>query len=393
MKILWVNSGFLHLTNRGGQIRTLGMLQQFHKRHEVHYVAFADSEEGIRRSSEYCMRSYVVPHSVPNRGSVAFNLHAVGNLFSSLPLAVARYQSIEMRKVITDLRASEQFDAVICDFLFPSGNFVDLSKVVLFQHNFETAIWRRHAETATGIAKTYFGTQARRMFSYEREVCRKVAQVVAVSPVDAEQMRSQFGIQNVADIATGVDIDYFAPPASAEASADLVFLGSMDWMANIDGVEYFVERIFPLISARKPDCTLAIVGRRPPAKIEQLAEKNPRIHVTGTVPDVRPYMWGAGVSIVPLRIGSGTRLKIYEAMASRVPVVSTSIGAEGLECKPPNDIRIADDPHAFAQECLDLLDDEAARRRVGNAGWELVSSRFSWDQVTRQMEALLPRGL
>jgi glycosyltransferase involved in cell wall biosynthesis len=131
------------------------------------------------------------------------------------------------------------------------------------------------------------------------------------------------------------------------------------------------------------------VGRRPTPKILQYAKDDPRVRVTGTVPDVRPYLWDAAVSIVPLRIGSGTRLKIYESMAAKVPVISTTVGAEGLEIHPPHDIRIADTPAEFARQCLELLENADTRRSIAYAGWELVSSRFSWEQVTREFETLL----
>ncbi|MEO7144287.1 MAG: glycosyltransferase family 4 protein [Bryobacteraceae bacterium] len=392
MKILWVNSSFLHPTNRGGQIRTLEMLRQLHRRHEVHYVAFEDPDqpEGMRRSPEYSTRAYPVPHHAPPRGSAGFAVQAAANLFSSLPLPVSRYRSPAMAAVIRDLLAREQFDAVVCDFLFPALNFDRLDRCVLFAHNVETAIWQRQAQTARNPAlRWYFGRQARRMFKCERDVCRKVARVVAVSPVDAEKMRQMFGVSNATDVPTGVDVDYFAPPPESPRQADLVFIGSMDWMPNIDGVEYFTQEIFPLIQARRPDCTLAVVGRFPPPKIVRLAGRNPNIRVTGMVPDIRPYLWGAAVSIVPLRIGSGTRLKIYESMAAQIAVVSTTVGAEGLEIHPPNDIRIADDPAAFAHRCLELLDDADARRGVAEAGRRLVVSRFSWEKVTRRMEELL----
>jgi glycosyltransferase involved in cell wall biosynthesis len=172
-------------------------------------------------------------------------------------------------------------------------------------------------------------------------------------------------------------------------SADLVFAGSMDWMPNIDGLTYFVDEIFPLILERRPQCTLIVAGRRPAPKIQRLAERFSNITVTGTVPDIRPYLWKSAVSIVPLRIGSGTRLKIYESMAARVPVVSTTIGAEGLDVNPPVDIRLADSPRDFAAQCIGLLEDHALRTQVAEAGYQLVSTRFSWERVTRKMEDLL----
>ena len=114
-----------------------------------------------------------------------------------------------------------------------------------------------------------------------------------------------------------------------------------------------------------------------------------RIRVTGTVPDVRPYLWGSSISIVPLRVGGGTRLKIYESMAAAVPVVSTTIGAEGLVIHPPRDSRIGDTPQEFAAHCLELLDDPAKRYQIAHAGRDLVTARFSWDQVCRDFEAIL----
>ena len=279
---------------------------------------------------------------------------------------------------------------MVCDFLVPAPNFERLDYCVLFEHNVETTIWRRHAETAgNGLLRRYLDIQAERMQAYEGEVCRKVAQVIAVSPVDAAQIRQIFGISHVTDVPTGVDLDFFSPPASSAASSDLVFIGSMDWMPNIDGVEYFVKEILPLIRTRRPDCTLAVVGRTPAPKITRLAEGDPKIQVTGTVADIRPYLWGGGVSIVPLRIGSGTRLKIYESMAAMAPVVSTMIGAEGLEIHPPADIRIADSPHDFARACLELLDDVAERRRMAETAWKMVKARFSWEQVTCRFEEIL----
>src|SRR5713101_1638214 len=399
MKILWVNSGFLHPTTKGGHIRTLETLRQLHKRHEIHYVAFEDSAhpEGFERSREYSTRAYPIPNRVPVRRSPAFAGQVIASLLSSMPLPVSRYQSAAMAETIRRLRSQERFDAIVCDFLFPSANFDSLENCLLFEHNLETAIWERHAETATNpVLRAFFGLQARRMFVYEREICRKVGRVIAVSPVDAEKMRARFDITHVTDVPTGVDVEYFSPPDTIDRSSDLVFLGSMDWMPNIDGVCYFVEEIFPFVLAERPGCTLAIAGRRPTPKVQRLTERNPNIQVTGTVQDIRPHLWGSSISIVPLRIGSGTRLKIYESMAAKVAVVSTTIGAEGLEIHPPEDIRIADDPREFARHCLELLEDAGTRGRVAEAGRRLVSSRFSWAQVTRRMEELLtstPAGI
>lgn len=395
MKILWVKSDFLHPTNRGGQIRTLEMLRRLHQRHEIHYVAYDDPArpEGLARSSEYSTRAYPLAHHVPSHRSPAFVAQLAAGLFSPLPVAVSRYRSATMAATIAHLTRTGAFDRLVCDFAAPAANIPDLSRWIVFQHNVETMIWRRHHASAPDpLRKFYFRLQAQRMFAFERHVCQQAGHVVAVSPVDAETMRRLFGATRVSAVPTGVDIEGFAPPPATPPAADLVFIGAMDWLPNIDGIRYFVREILPPIRRRRPQTTLAIVGRTPPPAIQALAAGDPRITVTGTVPDVRPYLWGAQVSIVPLRIGGGTRLKIYESMAAGVPVVSTPIGAEGLDVEDPANIRLAGDPQAFANACLELLEDPAARARLSAAAAELVGSRFSWEQVTRAFEAILHVG-
>lgn len=392
MKILWLKADFLHPTSRGGQIRTLEMLKRLHARHEVHYIAFDDgtSAEAVPRASEYSTRVYAVPHRAPLRGSAAFWGQAVGNLFSPLPLSLARYHDAAYRKMVREVQQRESPDVLVCDFLTPSVNLDDLAPWVLFQHNVETMIWRRHAEHASGsLQRAYFRRQAERMFQAEARVCRAVKRVIAVSKNDAATHQTLFGLTDVPSVPTGVDTAWLAPPESVAVETDLVFVGSMDWMPNIDGVNYFLDEILPLIRQKRPDCSVAIVGRRPPSSLLRRAEGDSKLRVTGTVEDVRPFLWGSGVSIVPLRIGGGTRLKIYESMAARVPVVATSIAAEGLEVHPGEDICIADTPTAFAEACLELLGDAGARARIAQAAWALVSENYSWERVTSAFERLL----
>ncbi len=345
MKILWVKTDFLHPTTRGGQIRTLEMLRQVHKRHELHYVAFENpsSPEGLRRAPEYCTHAYPVPHSVVPKTSIRFAGQLAAGLFSSIPVAGMRYRSREMRDTISRLLSEHEFDAKICDFLFPAINIDDMSGWVLFQHNVETTIWERHAQRGrTPAHRAYFALQARRMFEWEQSVCRAAAHVVTVSEIDEQVMRDRFGVSVVSSVPTGVDLDYFEKPETSQPEHDLVFVGSMDWMPNIDGIRWFLAEVLPLIRAKKPDCRIAIVGRYPPPSLAAEAKNDPLISITGTVPDVRPYLWNSTVSIVPLRVGGGTRLKIFEAMAAKTPVVSTTIGAEGLPLRHGETIRIAD---------------------------------------------------
>lgn len=394
MKILWVKCDFLHPTNKGGKIRTLEMLRRLHARHEIHYAAFEDSSEpeAVPRSQEYCTRAYPVRLRVPARGSLSFAGQAIRNVFSPLPLSIERYSSTNMRGCLQQLIRQERFDSVVCDFLSAAPLLPEIESCVLFQHNVETIIWRRYADTARGaVARCYFRVQAERMFRYEREICRRVKGIVAVSPNDAKTMAELFAIPIPPAISTGVDIDYFTPAARAPVAkqTDLIFIGSMDWMPNIDGVEWFILEVLPQIRKRRRGCSFTVAGRKPSSAIVALAAKDSGIVVTGSVPDIRPFLWGAAVSIVPLRVGGGTRLKIYESMAACVPVISTTVGAEGLDVHPGTDIRIADTAEDFANQCLDLLKDGTERNRIAERAWEMVSQRFAWECIARQFEEIL----
>src|ERR1700674_163633 len=251
MRILWAKSDFLHPTTKGGHIRTLEMLRRVRTRHELHYVAFSNDSagEGVKRSAEYSDHAYPISHRLPARRSPAFDAQLVQGMFSPLPLAVFRYQSRRMRSAIDDLLAQHKFDSIVCDFIFPAPNLSALPRAVLFQHNVETMIWRRHAETAKNLPeKLYFSGQAKKMFRFESSVCRAARHVIAVSPADAESMRSLFGLKEVSDVATGVDVDYFTPNGvPRQPVSDLIFVGSMDWLPNIDGVQYFQKSVLPLI--------------------------------------------------------------------------------------------------------------------------------------------------
>lgn len=395
MKLLWVKPDFLHPTRSGGQIRTLEMLKRLHPRHQIHYAALdlPQPGEGLRRTSEYCTKAYAVAHRIPRHTGPRYWADLAAGAWSKTPLPMRRYQSHALLRQVDLLSRREKFDAIVCDFLASAANIPDLGRAVLFQHNVESMIWKRHTENApTPWHRAYCRAQHHRMLRYEAEVSRAVKRIVAVSDADAALIRSLYGAANVHAIPTGVDIDFFTPPDSPYVQTkthDLVFIGAMDWRPNVDGLNWFVTEVLPLLRRRRPDCSLAIVGRRPSAEIRRLANRDERILVTGTVDDVRPYLWRSAVSIVPLRIGGGTRLKVYEAMAAKIPVVSTRIGAEGLDVHDGENVALANSAAGFAERCLALLSDAEARARIAAQAWEMVSTCYSWEVVSRKFENLL----
>jgi glycosyltransferase involved in cell wall biosynthesis len=205
---------------------------------------------------------------------------------------------------------------------------------------------------------------------------------VVVSEEDLRVHRECYGVTRVSAVPTGVDLDYFRPnPGGDYTPRELVFTGSMDWFPNEDAIVHFAHEVLPRIHKAVPDVTLTIVGRNPPPRVRALAERDPSVRVTGGVPDVRPYLERAALFVVPLRIGGGTRLKIYEAMAMGRPVVSTSIGAEGLPLRDGLDLRLADGDEPFAAAVIELLEQPLKAQMIAMRGAQRVRSEFGWEHA------------
>lgn len=388
MHILWLKTELLHPVDKGGKIRTYQTLKHLKALHQVTYLCLDDGSaapDAAALSREYSHDLIRVPFSAPAKGTVAFYADLARNVFSSLPYAVAKYRSRAMEAAIRAAVRERGVDLVVCDFLFPSINVPDDLgvPVLMFQHNVEAAIWRRHAEAAGHpVKRRYMAAQYARMQAWERRECRRVAHVVAVSDQDAADMARDYGVRTVSAVPTGVDLDFFTPSGTQQPEAErLVFVGSMDWMPNEDGMGWFVREILPRIRREVPGVRVDVVGRNPSPAVQALAREDAAVTVTGTVQDVRPYVERAAVSIVPLRIGGGTRLKIFEGMALASAIVSTTIGAEGLPLQDGEELVIADDPADFAAACVRLMRDPAARTALGRAASARVRRDFGWDRA------------
>jgi sugar transferase (PEP-CTERM/EpsH1 system associated) len=400
MRILWLNAGLLLPLDKGGKLRTWHLLKHLAQHHEVTYLSFADTTvtPEIRAGMhDVCARLETVPRSDPPKRSARFYLDAGRYLIDPLPYAVAKYRSAVYARRLRGLFAQDRFDLIVCDFLPPLVNLPETlpCPAVLFTHNVEADIWRRHAETAGNpIARHLLGVQWKRMSNFEGHALSRFDLVLAVSEVDRETLwrlypASQTGPIHI--VHTGVDTGFFTPLAATPQPAHLVFTGSMDWLANEDAMVYFAHEILPLIRGAEPDVTLSIVGRTPTPAVKRLAAL-PGIQVTGSVDDVRPYIAAASVYVVPLRIGGGTRLKIFEAMSMAKAVVSTTVGAEGLPVTPGHDVLIADEPPRFAEAVIRLIHDTHARQLIEREARQLVVQRYDWAIVARDLEAALVRA-
>jgi sugar transferase (PEP-CTERM/EpsH1 system associated) len=399
MNVLWANAGLLLPLDKGGKLRTWHLMRQLAHRHDVTYVSFVDPSataadiDGMR---DVASDVVTIPRREPAKGTARFYLDATRYLVDRTPYAVAKYRSIAYRRAIEHLLGTRQFDAIVCDFLVPIVNLPDSlpCPAILFTHNVESEIWRRHVENARNpVSRRLLMTQWRRMLRFEGAALARFDLVLAVSDAD----RRTFGRlypdtfdSPVHVVQTGVETSYFAPTRREPQRAHLVFTGSMDWLPNEDGMQYFVHDILPRIRQLEPDVTLSIIGRAPTPAVRRLANER-GVDVTGSVEDVRPHMAEGSVYVVPLRIGGGTRLKIFEAMAMGKAVVSTTVGAEGLPVTPGQHIVIADHPQAFAEEVVRLIRDDAERRRLEVEARRLVLERYDWSAVARDFEEALER--
>ena len=375
------------------------MLKELRRDHHITYLTLDDgtaTAEERTKSSEYCDELICIPHSLREKFTPGFYIELLFNLVTSHPYAIKKYESSAMARKILELERENSFDLLISDFLAPAANvpFPLASPAVLFQHNVEAMIWKRHYETQTNpIKRAYLYSQWQKMRRFEKEMCRRFNSVIAVSVDDREQMKREYGVASVFDVPTGVDTEFFRPSGKEDSLIhNIVFTGSMDWLPNQDAIQYFMREIMPLIRSRVPDVTLTVVGRNPPASLVDLSKEDPSVRVTGRVDDVRPYMERAAAYVVPIRIGGGTRLKIFEAMAMEKPVVSTTVGAEGLPLTNGVELRLCDEPEAFAEAVIQVLTDHAYAAQLGNRAATSVRQNHGWVQVSEQFASICARS-
>jgi sugar transferase (PEP-CTERM/EpsH1 system associated) len=397
MKILWLNAGLLLPLDKGGKLRTWHLMRHLARRHDITYLSFAEpsattaDREGM---NEVCSALHVVTRVDPPKGTVGFYADAAMRVLDPLPYAAGKYRSTEYRDQVDDLLETGGFDLIVCDFLVPAVNMPRRlpCPAVVFTHNVEAEIWRRHYERqADPVRKLLFKQQWQRMLRFEADTLSRFDLVLAVSDTDKQTFQQLYpGLRApVVTVATGVDTEFFAPrPAAAASPGHLVFTGSMDWIPNEDAMKHFCEDILPLIRQQEPGVTLSIVGRAPTPAVQRLAEIA-GVEVTGRVDDVRDYIGRGEVYIVPIRIGGGTRLKIFEAMGMGRAVVSTTVGAEGLPVTDGRDVVIADTPDRFAASIVSLLRDPARRVQLERAARDLVVTHYDWSAVAGQLEAAL----
>lgn len=391
MNILFTHKQILFPHDTGGKIRVLNLVRHLARWHEVTYLCNIrpGDEADSPRMEALGLRVEGVAKQDSRRRSPRYYAEAALNLFSSQPFTVARNLDPALRARARALVRDEAFDLMICDGVQMTPHFVDLPvPKILFQHNAEARLLERHArDDPTPLRRLYMAAQYRKMRRFEAAYGARFDAVVAVSDLDRQAFERDYGWRHVRAIDTAVDVEYFRPTGQPERPDRVLFVGSMDWMPNQDGVAFFLKEVWPRVLVRRPEATFQVVGRDPPARLRRLSGID-RVEIVGSVPDVRPYYEAATVVVVPILVGSGTRLKIYEAMAMGKAVVSTTIGAEGLLYTPGDHLLVADAPAAFADAVVGLLESSQRRGLLGQSARRLVNDHFSDEMVSRQFESI-----
>jgi polysaccharide biosynthesis protein PslH len=394
MKILWVKFGKLIPVDAGGKIRSYNILRHLSSFHHVTVLScYGGKRDAVyeRELLNHFAHAVFNCNGAPedSDGIFAKGLHYFLRLASPIPYAVSKFNSKGARQIIKENLDGRKFDVAVCDFLAVSANFPKSlnTPTLLFQHNVEASLWQRQAQYEPNyFRKVLFKLEAAKMKRYESAAVRKFHHVIAVSEMDKKLMSAD-APERISVVPTGVNLQVFHNASAHGPIGNVVmFTGSMDWEANVDAMRYFCARIWPRVLSAIPDAKFLIVGRNPHPIVKKLASDS--VEVTGTVPSVIEYLKAAAVFVVPLRIGGGTRLKIFEAMAMGKAIVSTPVGAEGLEVHDGRDILLSEEPSDFADRIIQVLQDGGLRERLGRAAIA-TAGKYDWSVIAPRFENVL----
>jgi len=377
----------------GLSMRTYHILRGVAQRHKVTLLTFVQlpehelKRENLDHLSSFCRA--VHPFRIPVDGSKwKLGMGLLGNLFSPLPFVAQKYDSLPLRQKIREILSSDKIDLVHVDLLPLSVYINEIRHIpkVLVNHNVESLRLYRWLEAEKkGYRKSYLRLQHKKLRSFERRALEAFDCCVVVSEVD-RQLLAEMGVKNTLMVVpNGTDTEFFKPKGGKRRPNRVLWIGHMDVHTNRDAVLHFWREMHPLLRKQYPLVEMTFVGTAPPEEIAHTAQRDARVRVTGFVDDIRPYLDEAAVVVVPIRIGSGTRIKILDAMAMGKAIVSTTIGAEGLDVRHGENILIADAPADFVQATVSLIKDEGKREEIERNA-RRTALEYDWKKLVEIQE-------
>jgi glycosyltransferase involved in cell wall biosynthesis len=395
MDVAVVDGDVPYPASNGKRLRTLNLMLRLARRHRVTYITRCHGGPCEAERAGAFLRGrgvepVLVDEPAPRKSGVGFYARLAANLLSPLPYSAAAFDSPRLRQAVQEHEARRKVDL----WQFEWAPFMAMlrepgrARRLLMAPNVDSLLWQRHYETERRpLHRWYAGLQWRKFQRYERRMFAFADRVVTVSDADAAVARDRFGLARVEVVDNGVDLEYYGAARGERKPHQVLFLGSLDWRPNLDAVRLLLDDIFPAVVRQAPAARLCVVGRAPPAWLAERMRSLPWAELHADVPDVRPFLAESGVMAVPLRIGGGSRLKILEALACGLPVVSTRVGAEGLHLQDGRDLTLAE-PAEAAAALVECIRSPARARELAENGRRVVRQRYDWDVLADKLEAV-----
>lgn len=384
MKLLFTANRFPYPPYRGDKLKIFHLAKRLSQKHELHLVTFLQDKSDLQYLPELqkiFKKIYLIPLSKPHS-----YLNSLLAVFHKEPFQVRYFHSSKMERKLQELHAQHNYDAVHVQHLRMAQYWAEIKNVprILDLPDAYSLYWKRRIETSQGLLKLFARIEQKRVFNYE-SILQEYDLSLVCSREDQSYLQQERNIKNVQLLPNGVDLSTFASEQhNYSLDKTILFTGNMDYAPNVDAVIYFVAEIFPLIKQQVPDAVFIIAGQRPVKKVQELAAND--VKVTGFVKDISAMYSAASIVVAPLRFGAGTQNKVLEAMAMGVPVVSRNIGFNGLNIISGEGVILALKTEEFAAQSIVLLKSEDLRRRVGEAGKEVIRTQFDWDVIAQKLE-------
>ena len=406
MKILFLTQIVPFPPDAGPRVKTWHVLRSLAMQgHSVTLVSFVRPEEAPHLSAleDVCAAVYTVPI---RRSRVTDIWYMTRSYLTSRPFLVERDDLPEMQSAVDKLVKDNDFDFIHADqltmvqFALRGANVArnKKPKVIFDAHNAVWSIVERMRENARWFLKPVLSIEAMRVKRYEGELLKQVDHVLAVTDVDqagleealrVSKIRSGERVAPITVVPIATDTNQLRPIKRKANSKNIVTLGTLHYPPNADGIRWFFNEVFPLIREQVPDVTLTIIGKNPPQDFLDLAAKNPdAVTVTGYVPELPPYLEQSALMVVPVRAGGGMRVRILEAFAYAMPVVTTTIGLEGIHAEPERDVLVADTASDFAKRVVELLEDTSLQEKLSTNGRRLAETKYDWQVVLTAMKPI-----
>lgn len=392
MRVLLLTQVLPYPPDSGPKVKTYYVLKYLAQRHQVTLVSFVrdtDKPEYIEHLKTLCERVITVPIQRSPVRDLQFLLQSI---LTGQPWMMLRDQRPEMNAVLSELATQTQFDVIHADQL-NMGQYAlmfNKSRKVLDLHNALWVLYKRLSETLpiTKPMKYILARDWHLLKRYEGHLCRTFDAVTAVSEEDKQALIDAGAKPDISVIPIAIDTDEQAQVQRKPSTPHIIHIGTMYWPPNIEGINWFLDEIYPLVKAGVPGVRCTLIGARPPASITERAQTDSSLKVTGYVEDTLPYQQDASMMVVPLKAGGGMRVKILNALSQGIPMVSTTVGCEGIAVENGRDILVADEPQAFASAIIKLLQDDTLNAQITQKGRKTAVEIYDYRQACKPLDAI-----